>query len=642
MDFFSPRRQYIVWTLAAALVGVFAATGVVELVAPRPVVASPEVAPAGAGRPAAVPARLVRFDEGAEQVALYSAGQLQSVLPTPLSPAAVQQVSALTDAGATLAMTPPAKAPLGPPILPRLTPGFGAAPEGITAPSFLVADITTGEVLAERAAAAPRPIASLTKLVTAATVLDALGQSELVTISARAVATPATAGHLVAGERLTVRDLVFPLLLESSNDAAEALAEHAGRVNFLTLLNQKARAMGLGETQLVDPSGLAAGNTSTARDLFTLLHWLKKYQPYILDVTRQYRWQAGGHTWENHNPLLAQHNFLGGKTGKTLEAAETFVGLWQTPDNRELAVILLGSRDRLGDIQRLTDAYATRQAPELTLAFVGDIMLDRGVRYMVERYLDDEYSALFTGVPTAAPDIMFGNLEGPISAGGTKRGSVYSFRMEPRVGPVLGAAGFDVLSLANNHIGDWDRRAALDTREFLTSAGVKTVGFGSTGELAAPVVIEKNGYRIGFLAATDVGPTWLPPSSTTAGVQLASDSAWPAKIKHAAGLVDLLVVSYHFGNEYELTPSARQKELAHLAIDNGAAIVVGHHPHVRQPVERYKNGVIAYSLGNFIFDQAFSTETMTGALFEVEVAGGKIVGVRERATNLNERYQPSL
>ena len=116
----------------------------------------------------------------------------------------------------------------------------------------------------------------------------------------------------------------------------------------------------------------------------------------------------------------------------------------------------------------------------------------------------------------------------------------------------------------------------------------------------------------------------------------------PTIIEQAASQVDLLVVGYHFGDEYKTEPNERQKELAHLAIDHGAKLVIGTHPHVVQPVEEYGGGIIAYSLGNFIFDQYFSPETMSGLALTVVLQGKKIHLIIKQNVILDQRYQPKL
>ncbi len=282
-------------------------------------------------------------------------------------------------------------------------------------------------------------------------------------------------------------------------------------------------------------------------------------------------------------------------------------------------------------------------SPTLTLTFVGDIMLDRGVLYSAKKNGQGNFDWLFEDIPELAQaDILYGNLEGPLSDQGRDLGNLYSFRMDPAALPALEAASFDVLQIANNHIGDWGREAMVDTISRLSQAGIVSVGGGENkAEVSAVKIVERQGIKIGFLAATDVGPNWLAASDLP-GIQLASDPAWPEIISEASKQVDILVVGYHFGNEYQPDPSARQRELSRLAIDHGAKLVIGSHPHVVEPIEEYGGGVIAYSLGNFIFDQAFSPETMSGLALTVTFEGRELRSVVKRQVLIDKQFRPRL
>lgn len=280
----------------------------------------------------------------------------------------------------------------------------------------------------------------------------------------------------------------------------------------------------------------------------------------------------------------------------------------------------------------------------VNLAFVGDIMLDRGVKASADLRAGGDFNYLFKDLSKIADaDILFGNLEGPVSTRGNDTGSKYSFRMLPKAIDVLKKQGFDVLSVANNHMGDWNQDAFNDTIGFLNRAGISGIGGDATREQAIePKIIEHKGTTFGFLGFTDVGPNWLKASSTRAGVILASDPNFDNIIKNAAAKVDFLVVSLHFGNEYEPMSNARQQDLAKNAIIDGAKIVVGHHPHVPQEIVKYRGGLIAYSLGNFIFDQYFSTPTMNGLVLKVQVKDKKIIGWQKLTANINNFFQVSV
>src|SRR5262249_35794721 len=152
----------------------------------------------------------------------------------------------------------------------------------------------------------------------------------------------------------------------------------------------------------------------------------------------------------------------------------------------------------------------------------------------------------------------------------------------------------------------------LATLETLKNNNLLYAGAGENyTDATTPRIIEVRGMKIGFLGATDVGPTWLAATDTKPGVLLANDPHLTEIVADAKAQVDVLAMSFHWGNEYSPV-NAHQEQIAHTVIDAGADIVVGHHPHVMERVEEYKGKPIFYSLGNFIFDQYFSEHTMRG------------------------------
>jgi len=279
----------------------------------------------------------------------------------------------------------------------------------------------------------------------------------------------------------------------------------------------------------------------------------------------------------------------------------------------------------------------------ISLVFVGDIMLGRGVEQSVFRNEAGDFSFLFRQAPFLnEADIAFANLEGPIAVAGKDLGNVYSFKFQPDVLDALKQAGFDAFSVANNHTADWGAAAFEENLFRLKNKEILPVGGGFDRQEASSVqMIEKNGIKIGFLGFSDVGPNWFKAGENTSGISIV-DSSYDALVKKAAGSVDVLVVSLHFGEEYATSSNSRQKDLAHRAIDAGAKIVAGHHPHVIQEVENYNGGAIAYSLGNFIFDQNFSEETMEGLVLEVLLSGKEISGIKTSKVKINNLYQPQL
>jgi len=298
--------------------------------------------------------------------------------------------------------------------------------------------------------------------------------------------------------------------------------------------------------------------------------------------------------------------------------------------------------------------YSEPRADELseektiTLILVGDIMLNRGVEYMVERYGNVDFKFPFLKIADylKKADIVFGNLEGVISDKGIKVGSIYSFRANPEAIEGLKFAGFNVLSLANNHTLDYTRAALEDCLANLNNAGINYVGAGfNETEAFSPIIKEIKGIKIGFLAYTNLGPETWRAVRENSGIAWISEKDFErvkADIKLAKEKVDVLIVSLHTGEEYSNEPTLFQIEFSKTAIDAGADLVIGHHPHLIQRDEKYKNGWIFYSLGNFIFDQGFSSETMRGQILEVIIKDKKIKEIISREIEINEFFQPKI
>jgi len=213
--------------------------------------------------------------------------------------------------------------------------------------------------------------------------------------------------------------------------------------------------------------------------------------------------------------------------------------------------------------------------------------------------------------------------------------------MDSSIIPALKGAGFSVVSIANNHVGDWGREAYADTLMRLKENEISYTGGGiNANEVETPVIIEKYGIKIGYLGFSDVGPVWMKATEDQAGILLASNPRFDEIIQNASKQVDHLIISFHFGDEYKTKHNTRQEYLAHKAIDAGAKIVIGHHPHVIEDIEVYKNGFIAYSLGNFIFDQGFSTNTMEGMLLEMKLNKLGEITIKKNIVKLNKFFQP--
>lgn len=250
--------------------------------------------------------------------------------------------------------------------------------------------------------------------------------------------------------------------------------------------------------------------------------------------------------------------------------------------------------------------------PDVTLAAVGDLMLARRVEtLMLERgltYPFERIQPLFQGA-----DIVVGNMEGAFTDRGTPLVKQYTFRTAPLLATALGAAGFHAVSLANNHTTDFGATSLEDTRASLDQARVRTFGAGASLAAAeAPAVLRTAaGARVAFVGFDDIGEV-LFATATEPGVARADPLAIARAVAAARAEADYVVLFAHWGTEYSPAPTDRQRQLARAAIEAGADLVLGAHPHVLQPIERLERGVVLYSLGNFVFDLDVDDMTTLG------------------------------
>ncbi|NLN70979.1 MAG: CapA family protein [Chloroflexi bacterium] len=215
---------------------------------------------------------------------------------------------------------------------------------------------------------------------------------------------------------------------------------------------------------------------------------------------------------------------------------------------------------------------------------------------------------LFTAEMLRSADITLGNLECPISDRGEPEPKTYAFRAPPAAAESLVFADFNLVNLANNHSLDYGPLALADTLEALTAQQIQTVGAGmNEAEAYAPAFLDVNGLRIAFLGFMDVYPSdydyrkW-EASPDAPGIAWAHETRVRDSVLSAKAQADIVIVLLHNGYELMHQVTAEQQKIAHLAIESGASLVIGSHPHVLQRIDTYQNGLIAYSLGNFVFD----------------------------------------
>jgi len=276
-----------------------------------------------------------------------------------------------------------------------------------------------------------------------------------------------------------------------------------------------------------------------------------------------------------------------------------------------------------------------QEPAELRIAAVGDIMLGGTGTPEFQRFGYD-YPFEKTRALLKQSHIVFGNLEGPLThADHAPVAKKYLYRSPPeKVAPALLNAGFNVVSLANNHAMDQGAEGLRHTLEALDLVGIKHTGAGmNLAEARKPALLESHGVRVAFLAYTLTFPEefWATPDRP--GSPFGHEAQVRADIASAKSQVDIVLVSFHWGQEGKTELRDYQKSLGRAAIDAGAAAVIGHHPHVLQGVERYKNGVILYSLGNFAFG-TYGPEAFRSAIATLTFRDKKLAEVQLHPLNV--------
>lgn len=244
----------------------------------------------------------------------------------------------------------------------------------------------------------------------------------------------------------------------------------------------------------------------------------------------------------------------------------------------------------------------------LTLLAAGDIMLDRTMLLLAQKHNDFGYAFRLISSTLREADLRVVNLEGPIttnkSIANGVGGARFSFTFSPKVTTTL-KENFDIVSLANNHTTNFGFEGLEQTKKFLDEAGIGWFGDPNNREgQKLSAIVEKNGIKIGFVGFHELIGTGFDNVIT--------------EIKNIRPEVDIIIAYPHWGTEYITDRvNTAQKQEAYAMIDAGVDIVIGAHPHVIQPIELYKGKPIFYSLGNFVFDQYFSLETMQGLLLSL-------------------------
>jgi len=236
----------------------------------------------------------------------------------------------------------------------------------LSATSFLAADLRNNNVFTGKASTVETPIASITKLMTALVATEYLNLDSVAVVPKKAEVFTSKP-RLKAGMKLSIYQLLFPLLMESSNEAAETIANYYGRNLFVQRMNEKAAAIGMTHTKFTDSSGADIGNVSTPEDLFMLAKYIYNNRSFIFKITagKVESSAYGSSTFtnlSNLNDFSGSEYFFGGKVGKTTEANESNLSVFELPvgeTKRPIIFIVLNSQNRKSDTQTLIDYTLT-------------------------------------------------------------------------------------------------------------------------------------------------------------------------------------------------------------------------------------------------------------------------------------------
>jgi poly-gamma-glutamate synthesis protein (capsule biosynthesis protein) len=256
-------------------------------------------------------------------------------------------------------------------------------------------------------------------------------------------------------------------------------------------------------------------------------------------------------------------------------------------------------------------ALADPNDPTVTLMFSGDVTLGESLADKVGKDFDHAFAAMDE---YRKADLAMVNLEEPLTnATIPLQGKQFNFKADPESVKTLAKGGVDLVTLANNHAMDYEQSGLVETMETLDKAGILHLGAGrDEKEARRPDIVEVKGQRVAYLGY--YGADLHAAGKSTAGTNYADEARIAADIKSIRDQVDWIVVNFHWGEELATHPADWQVDMAHFTIDQGADVVVGHHPHVLQGAEIYKGRPIAYSLGNFIFGGNASSDYDTAVL----------------------------
>jgi hypothetical protein len=351
-----------------------------------------------------------------------------------------------------------------------------------------------------------------------------------------------------------------------------------------------------------------------------------------------------------------------------------------TPEVRALAldgVALFGNdrTDSLGawplNVTLDLPAFTWEQANTWTLVAGGDIMLDRGTAHQVTvlgkgvDYPWDGGTVSVTGHHCCTPfgwpvpetkrtgnkgivrelfvdaDLAMANLETPVKEEFTYHTGGLIFTGDPELLKGIKNAGFDFMSLANNHIGNGGRRGVVETIDHLSALEIAYAGAGiNLEQAAAPAFLDAGGQRVAIVSCAMIGG--YVATDERWGALRCGDPATLRVVGEARASADVVIVFPHWGREYESLPNKGQRRLAEAWVAAGVDLVVGAHPHWAGALEEINDRLVFYTLGNLVFDQTWSEATMEGLVLELTFQGSRVVQAWIHPIFIMSEVQPNL
>ncbi len=324
--------------------------------------------------------------------------------------------------------------------------------------------------------------------------------------------------------------------------------------------------------------------------------------------------------------------------------------LWLTIDQQAFKgapASLRTAAEGLVDLMRRH--FEAQAAPKpIRLLATGDIIPARCVYAQQLAYGDFRHAFLETADVLRAADITVGSLDASLSDAGQPIGCTETFSLLAPARSIEGLtfAGFDVMTVASNHAKDCGASACgdqafLDTLTNLETAGIAAVGGGrNLAEARSPRVLTVNGVRFAFLGYDDIGSSDYGATEDSPGTAPLAFGTLGEDVARARQEADVVIVLNHWGTEYTSVPTERQRGLAWEAVNAGATLVIGNHPHWPQAVEFLEGGFVSYALGNFVFDQDWSLETEQGVVMEAVFHGPRLVSIRYLPIHIYDEHQP--